>query len=233
MAAQRCLSGVIKLTLTDAVSHLERLYIMDIDELKKPLDRKYVKTRQQGNINLSYIEGWHAIAEANRIFGHNGWNRETVMTECVWSGERQTRNGSLPAASYIAKCKITVRHDDVVIVRDGTGAGSGFGKDFGEAHESAIKEAETDAMKRALMTFGNPFGLALYDKEQKEVSSNIERNSGVQESMIAEIELCKTMKDLDAYKKTDAFKKDWARMDEEGKLAVKMAADNHKKQIGE
>ena len=31
----------------------------------------------------------------------------------------------------------------------------------GEAHESAIREAETDAMKRALSTFGNPFGLAL------------------------------------------------------------------------
>ena len=33
-----------------------------------------------------------------------------------------------------------------------------------DAHESAIKEAETDAMKRALRSFGNTFGLALYDK---------------------------------------------------------------------
>jgi hypothetical protein len=53
--------------------------------------------------------------------------------------------------------------------REGTGAGGGFGQDMGEAHESAIKEAETDAMKRALMTFGNPFGLALYDKDKQEV----------------------------------------------------------------
>ena len=37
------------------------------------------------------------------------------------------------------------------------------------AHESAVKEAESDAMKRALMTFGNHFGLALYDKEQSNV----------------------------------------------------------------
>jgi hypothetical protein len=42
--------------------------------------------------------------------------------------------------------------------------------DLGQAHESAIKEAETDAMKRALVTFGNPFGLALYDKSQRQVS---------------------------------------------------------------
>jgi len=29
-----------------------------------------------------------------------------------------------------------------------------------------LKGAETDATKRALATFGNPFGLALYDREQ-------------------------------------------------------------------
>ena len=31
------------------------------------------------------------------------------------------------------------------------------------------RRPETDAMKRALTTFGNPFGLALYDKEQQNV----------------------------------------------------------------
>ena len=36
----------------------------------------------------------------------------------------------------------------------------------GQAHELALKGAETDATKRALATFGNPFGLALYDREQ-------------------------------------------------------------------
>src|SRR5690606_8727621 len=55
------------------------------------------------------------------------------------------------------------------IVREGVGSGHGIDVDVGLAHESAIKEAETDAMKRALMTFGNPFGLALYDKEQANV----------------------------------------------------------------
>ena len=40
----------------------------------------------------------------------------------------------------------------------------------GQAHELALKGAETDATKRALATFGNPFGLALYDREQGGVS---------------------------------------------------------------
>jgi hypothetical protein len=46
----------------------------------------------------------------------------------------------------------------------------GIDADCGLAHESAIKEAETDAKKRALMTFGNQFGLALYDRAQTNVA---------------------------------------------------------------
>jgi DNA repair and recombination protein RAD52 len=36
--------------------------------------------------------------------------------------------------------------------------------------EQAIKTAETDAMKRVLVTFGDQFGLALYDREQRNVA---------------------------------------------------------------
>jgi hypothetical protein len=35
-----------------------------------------------------------------------------------------------------------------------------------DRHELALKGAETNATKRALATFGNPFGLALYDRQQ-------------------------------------------------------------------
>jgi hypothetical protein len=40
--------------------------------------------------------------------------------------------------------------------------GEGHGASPGEVHDTALKAAETDATKRALATFGNPFGLALY-----------------------------------------------------------------------
>lgn len=143
--------------------------------LSAKLDGSNVKTRSQAGQKLSYIEGWLAIAEANRIFGFDGWDRETVWINCVWSGERQTKSGQKPAASYVARVRITVRAGDRIVIREGTGAGSGFGFDAGEAHESAIKEAETDAMKRALMTFGNPFGLALYDKDKENVMSAQEK----------------------------------------------------------
>jgi len=131
--------------------------------LSAPLSSSHIKTRPQAGRNLSYIEGWHAIAEANRIFGYDAWDRETV--DILKLGEPHEVDGKW-RVSFMARVRITVRADGATIVRDGCGYGSGIDRDIGSSHESALKEAETDAMKRALMTFGNPFGLALYDKAQ-------------------------------------------------------------------
>ena len=137
-------------------------------ELEAPLSREAVKTRKQGGRTVSYIEGWRVISEANRIFGFNGWRRETIDMRMVPEGEREIGENKAPGWGVTYICKVRVTIGD--IVRDGCGAGHGIDRDLGQAHESAIKEAETDAMKRALMTFGNPFGLALYDKSQANVA---------------------------------------------------------------
>jgi hypothetical protein len=80
----------------------------------------------------------------------------------VWSGA----SGAYHAAAYTAKVRVSVRAGDITIVREGSGTGEGKAPTPGQAHELALKGAETDATKRALATFGNPFGLALYDREQ-------------------------------------------------------------------
>ena len=136
--------------------------------LSAPLDRSVVAEREQGGKKLSYIEAWHAIAEANRIFGFDGWNRETV--ELRQLGAPREVNGKM-RVGYSARVRITVTTPTgTTLVREGCGFGSGIDRDEDQAHESALKEAESDAMKRALMTFGNPFGLALYDKTQANVA---------------------------------------------------------------
>lgn len=140
---------------------------MNIEELDKPLSASVVKSRNQGGAEVSYIEGWHVIAEANRIFGFDGWDRATISVEPVQSQE----NNNMYRVAYTARVRVLVRHESGEIIREGCGFGQGISKDLGQAHESAIKEAETDAMKRALMTFGNPFGLALYDKAKAGVES--------------------------------------------------------------
>jgi DNA recombination protein Rad52 len=147
-----------------------------IAALSAPLDRAKVQTRSQAGRSLSYMEGWQAIAEANRIFGFDGWQRETIAVTCVAERERTLGSSSRAGwgVTYTARVRIRVGE----VIREGSGAGHGIDADLGQAHESAIKEAETDAMKRALMTFGNPFGLALYDKQQREVTSAPSRHPG-------------------------------------------------------
>jgi Rad52/22 family double-strand break repair protein len=108
------------------------------------------------------VEGWHVIAEANRIFGYDAWDRRTLASRCVWSGA----GGAYHEAAYTVKVRVSVRAGDVTIVREGSGSGEAKASTPGQAHELALKGAETDATKRALATFGNPFGLALYDREQ-------------------------------------------------------------------
>jgi hypothetical protein len=58
--------------------------------------------------------------------------------------------------------RITVHADGATVIREGHGTGEGRGTSPGEVHDVALKAAETDATKRALATFGRPFGLELY-----------------------------------------------------------------------
>ena len=135
---------------------------IQLRQLRAKLDARHVKTRKANGTDLHYVEGWRVISEANRIFGYDAWDRRTVATKCV----SNSANGQRHFAAYTAKVRITVRAGDINIVREGSGTGEGGGLTPGQAHEIALKSAETDATKRALATFGNPFGLALYDREQ-------------------------------------------------------------------
>src|SRR5499427_7825449 len=134
-----------------------------MEAMPRSLNGRHVRTRVMNGRELSYIEGWYAISEANRIFGFDAWSRETVETRSVLA--RENRGTFL--AVYVAKVRITVQADGTTIVREGHGSGEGRGTSPGEVHDIALKAAETDATKRALATFGKPFGLELYRKDKR------------------------------------------------------------------
>ena len=174
--------------------------------LAQKLDKKHVKQRKGGaGKSLSYIEAWHAIDEANRIFGYDRWNRHLIRLECVEASERgDGKKGYM--AHYIATVRIEVQHPEGLgktIFRDGTGYGNSYGFTQGEAHEVAVKEAESDAMKRALMTFGNPFGLALYDKAQAQVGTDVPEIMTEKPRLPERVELAKPADNGEAEVKKD------------------------------
>jgi hypothetical protein len=129
-----------------------------LQALRRQPNRSHICTREAHGRELTYLEGWYAISEANRIFGFDGWSRETLESRCAMA--RETRGNFLTV--YTARVRVTVQADGASIIREGHGTGEGRGTSPGEVHDIALKAAETDATKRALATFGKPFGLELY-----------------------------------------------------------------------
>lgn len=141
--------------------------------LRAKLSHRHVKTRESHGSTIAYVEGWHVIAEANRIFGFENWDRQTQTPERLWTENQRGQT----VCFYSAKVRITVRSGDTLTVREGIGTGLGRSAQAEVAHDMAVKAAETDATKRALATFGNPFGLALYDREHAHVTKPREKLS--------------------------------------------------------
>jgi len=127
--------------------------------LSQPINPKFVKTRKgQGNRDLAYLESWVLMSNANRIFGPDGWSSETIELREVSANK---------GIAYIARVRVTAGG----VVRDGVGGHAGFD------HENTAKSAESDARKRALSSFGDQFGLSLYDGEQGQSSTALLKSS--------------------------------------------------------
>jgi recombination DNA repair RAD52 pathway protein len=107
-----------------------------VQALRRKLDHRHVRTREVNGRELSYIEGWYAISEANRIFGFDGWNRETVDSRCVLA--RENRGSFL--AIYIARARITVHGEGVIIVREGHDATRTCNSAAGEARRLSSRK---------------------------------------------------------------------------------------------
>lgn len=136
--------------------------------LDAPLDPKAVKPPPTGKYG-EYVDAYHVICEANRIFGHDGWSYTiTSLMQCSRVEAADKRGDAQVRVAY--RCTVVAEAGGVR--REGAAVGTGMAKpeNEGDAHESAVKEAETDALKRALRSFGNTFGLALYDKTKANVS---------------------------------------------------------------
>ena len=131
------------------------------EALQQPLDPQLVSQRDgRKGRRFDYIEGHTAIDQANQIFGFGGWGYELVGEVTLRPLER-TNSGTgeiIRRAAYCATVRVTV---------PGAPARTDVGfqplaNDSVEDHETAYKGAVTDALKRALRSFGDRFGNGLY-----------------------------------------------------------------------
>ena len=142
-----------------------------LDILNQELDSSRIKTRDKGNISLSYIEGHDVIETANKIFGFGNWSYSISKLEQVSQEQNQNQNQVI---CYKAIVQVLVHSENhtLDVSREDVGFGTGVAKTQADAHEGAAKEAVTDALKRAMRSFGNQFGNSLYDKTKNHQANN-------------------------------------------------------------
>ena len=133
--------------------------------LKYDIEPSRIKSRNKGNINLSYLEGFDLIETANKIFGHGNWSYTITSLDQV---SQETNSNQNTVICYKAVVMVTVYSLDHTkhISKEDVGFGTGIAKMLADAHEGGAKEAVTDAIKRAMRSFGNQFGNSLYNKSR-------------------------------------------------------------------
>ena len=136
------------------------------NSLGQPLDPALVSHRKgRAGKFYDYLEGHVVIEQANRIFGYGGWGYELVGDVTLRQVETvDTQTGEVKVASaYSAPVRVTVAgalpRTDVGVhpVAEGTLDG----------HDTAMKGAVTDGLKRAFRSFGVQFGNGFYGDQPR------------------------------------------------------------------
>jgi recombination DNA repair RAD52 pathway protein len=148
--------------------------------LGRPLDKDRVASRRGDGKNLSYLEAWDVKAHLTRIFGYCGW--DSILADYRGVFERgydrveRNKDGSptgettpMIEIAYSAKVQLSVRCEHGVVIATHCEAAVGQANvtqtnaSRGDAHDNALKQAESDALKRCAINLGTQFGLSLYN----------------------------------------------------------------------
>ena len=129
--------------------------------LGQPLDPALASQRKgRAGRSYDYLEGHVVIEQANRIFGYGGWGYELAGDVTLRQVETvDTQTGEVTTASaYSAPVRVTVAG---ALPRTDIGVHP-VAEDTLDGHDTAIKGAVTDGMKRAFRSFGVQFGNGFY-----------------------------------------------------------------------
>ena len=137
-----------------------------LGQLLRPLNKSRVLQKQ----GQSHMESYDIRAHLNRIFGFGRWSGDVIEMTLVAEVPTTNKSGK-PAVTvvYRAGYRLTVRALNGDPLASYTEYASGDAQNFpayslGDAHDFAMKTAESQALKRAAINLGDQFGLSLYNK---------------------------------------------------------------------
>jgi recombination DNA repair RAD52 pathway protein len=128
------------------------------EQLLKPLHASRIAKRSGGGgRTLSYLEAWDVKAHLIRIFGFGAWSADVIESSLAY----EEKNGNNWSVGYRVVLRLSIPTLNCTYTE--AAVGSAQLPQRGEAHDMAIKTAESDALKRAAINLGTQFGLSLYD----------------------------------------------------------------------
>ena len=146
------------------------------EALGQPIDPELVSQRKgRGGKFFDYLEGHAVITQANRIFGYGGWGYELVGDVTLRRIETvDSQTGEVKVSlGYSAPVRVTVAG---ALPRTDVGVHPVTEDNF-DGHDTAMKGAVTDGMKRAFRSFGVQFGNAFYGDQPSASAPQAERVS--------------------------------------------------------
>jgi DNA recombination protein Rad52 len=124
--------------------------------LLKGINPQRISQRKGGGGRaLSYLEAWDVKAHLIRVFGFGGFSSDVLTAVLMF----EDQVGSNWNVGYKVILRLTV--GDATYTE--AAVGSANLPQRGEAHDMAVKTAESDALKRAAINLGDQFGLSLYN----------------------------------------------------------------------
>jgi Rad52/22 family double-strand break repair protein len=146
------------------------------ETLLRPLNPARVLRDAKG---MSHLPAYDVVAHLSRVFGFEGWDKEILSLELV-SAERvqykkneQVREGwdvtyrctmrlsiydISPMSSFVPRVERRIK-----VIEDGATGSANHMPNKGDAHDFAMKNAISYAIKRCAKDLGDQFGLSLYN----------------------------------------------------------------------
>ena len=129
--------------------------------LLAPIRRSRVSTDGKGH---AHVESYEIRAHLSRIFGFARWSEEVTAMELVFE---DIADGERPRYTicYRAQVRLTICAPDGTHLATYTEWATGEAinqPSRADAHDLALKKAESQALKRCAMNLGDSFGLSLY-----------------------------------------------------------------------
>jgi hypothetical protein len=142
------------------------LNAQQVEQLLKPVNRKRV---QRDNKGMSHLAAYDVSAHLTRIFGFGGWEKRITSLELVSEREIKDPERDRMGWHVTYRCQMTLVVKDpagsVIWSNDDGATGSASNLPIlGDAHDFAMKNAISYALKRCAKDLGDQFGLSLYNK---------------------------------------------------------------------